>query len=219
MKKQQRMKQAFVALLYDMSLGEQCLLLIISKQTKSGSVRDTEGKIGICEEDYLAFTKEFAPYATLNIAVRTLTARLLNAGNNVNWNLIPLVQEVSTCHREAKVFISFNPMLIPYLLEIEKTLNYDIHAAKKIRGSLANRFYALMSQYLNAGNVSFSLKELQEKIGVLSEVEYFSNYSIQSSIKNINDALTNIKIKYKMENNPSEEVNPIFTFSVVKRYD
>lgn len=219
MKDRQEVRRAFVTLLYGMSINEQSLLLMISNQEKSKKASRYEGRIEVSAEDYFNITEEAAPYATLSITIRRLSERVLNVGGGVDYNLISLIQEVGTHHREGKVFISFNPILVPYLSEIETTFNYDIYLAKKIKGSIANRFYAFISKYLGAGFVSFSLKELQEKMSGLNELEYFSDYSVRSATVAINDAHINIKIKYTMEDDPSEEVNPIFTFNVVKRYD
>lgn len=219
MKKQQRVRLAFTSLLYEMSLPEQQLLLLISSQTKSRPVLRFEGKIEISEAAYFEFTKERMAWATLNMTVRLLLDRVIDIRDSSDWHRIPLVQEAGSCIETNTVFISFNQNVLSALSEIETTLSYNLEDAEKIRGGQANKFYSLIARHVTQDEVTYSLNELQEILFDSYSLGYINKFTVIANVEAINEASTNMLLKYRMEDNPNEESNPLFTFSAVKRYD
>lgn len=219
MNKQQRIKHGFVSLLYSMSASEQYLLLMISNQTKARNVLRFEGKIEVDVGEYQESINGLAEQPLLSDVVRGLLSKTVDLTDNQDWNLVPIFQEVGSCNNRNKIFIAFNQSLIPYLSEIEVTLNYDLKDAERVSGAEPNRFYSFISQYLDKGEVTFSLKELQKEFCGLHGLAYFTKYSAEAAVATINYARASIKVDLKTEDNPTEDNNPLFTFSVVKRYE
>lgn len=219
MNKQQRVKHGFVSLLYSMSACEQHLLLMISNQTKIRNVLRFEGKIEVGIASYKDCIKGLSEQSSLSEVARGLLNKTVDLSDDNEWNLLPLVQEVGSCHNRNKIFISFNQNLIGCLSDIESILSYDLKDAQRVTGASANQFYKFIAKYLNQGDVVFSLKELQEQFCGLHGLSYFTKHSVAANVTVINNARTSINIGYKMEDNPNEDNNPLFTFSVVKNYD
>lgn len=219
MKQHKKTREAFITLLYSLSPNEKTLLCLISDKAKERKVLRFEGKIEVTAEDYARFYREGATYAALSLAAGMLLDRKINLSSNDDWQYQPLVQEAGSCQKQSKVFISFNPAIIPYLPEIECTLNYDLEDSKSIQGAEPNRLYKILAAYLNKGVFKHPLKEFIANHYEDACTKDHGAITIENSIAVINSSNTRIKVDYKLEDNPSEEDNPLFIFSVVKRYD
>lgn len=219
MNKQQRIKHGFVSLLYSLTVNEQYLLLMISNQTKVRNVLRFEGKIEVDVGEYQESINGLEQQPLLSDVVRGLLSKTVDLTDNQDWNLVSIFQEVGSCSSKNKIFIIFNQGLIPYLSEIEATLDYDLRGAERVSGSESNRFYSFISQYLDRSEVTFSLEELQKQFSGLHGLACFTRFSAGRAVENINNAKAGIKVELKIEDNPTEDNNPLFTFSVVKRYD
>lgn len=134
MKKQARVSKGFALLVAELSYGEQCLLLLVSQQSKQRNVLRFEGTIVIKGEDFdlLASRLSTDRVCDIKTASISLLNRVIDASeSNKSLHYIPLLQEVRLNNSTRCLAIQFNSQVVHVLGGIEGLLE-DMSSNTKV---------------------------------------------------------------------------------------
>jgi plasmid replication initiation protein len=143
-----------------------------------------------------------------NITSFKLYIELLEEGTNKRrrpkYDYIPLMAKAGYDGERGGVVATFNPLIMPYLLQLRENGNFTLAALdelRKLKSPDSARIYWLLREYANFGERTISISQLRFLLDI-AENEYprFSNFKVRILDKaQIELAKTDMPFTYELE--------------------
>ena len=132
----------------------------------------------------------------------------------------PLVKAIDYFSREAQIGLKFNEYFMPYVTKVESEYTEVVLSdLTGLKGSYANRFYMLLSQWKNTGQMYITIDDLRYRFRLESLYPRYFDLKkriIDKAIKEINESSkTTFKVSYK-ENKVGRVVKSL-TFKITQK--
>lgn len=153
---------------YELTLGEQRLVLACIAQIKRGQIIDANSEFEITATEFAKMfgIRESTAYTELQEASERLLERLIVIGSDKDE--IIKTRWISSIHyknRQGNIRLHFAPVMIPYisLLQSEFTM-YNLEFISKMSSTYSIRIYELLTQWGGVGNRRIDLDVLKKML-------------------------------------------------------
>ncbi|SMC00634.1 initiator RepB protein [Hymenobacter roseosalivarius DSM 11622] len=142
--------------------------------------------------------------ASFTLYIEELEEKTRRRGRKPSYTYIPLMAEAGYRADLGGVTASFNPKIMPYLLQLRESGNFttaEIQQVLKLKSPQSLRIYWLLKEYADFGRRTISVEELRFVLGI-EENEYprFSNFKARVLNKAQSEISgTDIPFTYELE--------------------